>query len=110
MALFAVTYEHPDEAGWQQQLMPHIAWLKERVADGTLLASGPLVGAATKSALLIVSAPDRAALDELIATDPFADAGLIANLAVHQWDPIFGAFNGRSSMPQPAPEGARPGG
>ena len=99
MALFAVTYEHPDDAGWQAQLMPHIAWLKDRVADGSLLASGPLIGTATKSALLIVSAPDRAALDEMIAGDPFAIEGLIDNMSVSQWDPIFGAFNDRSTMP-----------
>jgi uncharacterized protein YciI len=58
MVLFIVTYDHPDEAGWQQQLMPHIAWLQERIRDGALLASGPFSEVAVKSALLIMSAPD----------------------------------------------------
>lgn len=99
MPLFAVTYEHPDEAGWREQLMPHVAWLRARLADGALLASGPIEGSAAKSALLIISAADRAELDAIIAGDPFASAGLIENLVVRKWDPIFGAFNDRSSMP-----------
>lgn len=107
MPLYAVTYEHPDEAGWQQHLRPHILWLQERLKDGSLLASGPFsdstvksgVKSGVKSALLILSAADRAALDALIASDPFAAEGLIENMAVREWDPIFGAFNDRSSMP-----------
>jgi hypothetical protein len=99
MPIYAVTYEHPDLKGWQQHLMPHIAWLQEKVADGSLLASGPYPESQTKAALLLLRAPDRAALDELIATDPFATHGLIANMSVTLWDPIFGAFNDHSSMP-----------
>lgn len=98
MTLYVVTYEHPDEEGWRAHLMPHIGWLQDRLADGTLLASGPLPDAGAKAALLIIAADDRAALDLLIATDPFAVEGLIANMSVRAWDPIFGAFNARSSM------------
>lgn len=101
MPLFIVTYEHPDEEGWQQHLMPHITWLQERLQDGSLIASGPFSEAAEKSALLIMSTPDRAALESVIATDPFAVEGLIANMTIRAWDPIFGVFNDRSSMPKP---------
>ncbi|MES2755686.1 MAG: YciI family protein [Pseudomonadota bacterium] len=100
MTTYIVTYAHPDEAGWQAQLMPHIAWLNERVADGSLLASGPLPGEGVKRALLILRAADRAALDALIASDPFAEHGLIADQTVAAWDPIFGAFNALSSLPR----------
>ena len=99
MPIYAVAYDHPDEAGWRAHLLPHVAWLQERLTDGSLLASGPFKDDANRAALLILSAPDRAALDALIATDPFAVEGLIANLTVREWDPIFGAFNARSSMP-----------
>ena len=99
MPLYVVTYEHPNEAGWQNHLMPHLEWLKERLKDGILLASGPFTDVSQNEALLIVSAQDRAALDKLIASDPFAVEGLIENMVVRQWDPIFGAFNERSSMP-----------
>jgi len=100
MPLYIVTYEHPDEAGWRRHVMPHVGWLRDRVKDGSLLASGPLPDAPVKSALLIMDVPDRAALDALIATDPFAAENLIENMAVREWDPIFGAFNARSSMPE----------
>ena len=98
VTIWAVTYDHPDEAGWRAHLPAHLAWLQDRLADGTLLASGPFPGA-DRAALLILNVPDRAALDALIATDPFAVQGLIANLSLREWDPIFGAFNGRSSRP-----------
>ena len=99
MPLYVVTYEHPDSAGWQRHVLPHVGWLQDRLKDGSLLASGPFADGPDKAALLIMSAPDRAALDALIATDPFAVKGLIAGMAVREWDPIFGAFNPRSSMP-----------
>lgn len=79
--------------------MLHVAWLQARLDDGSLLASGPFSGEQLKSALLIMDAPNIATLESLIATDPFAEEGLIANMSVRQWDPIFGAFNSQSSMP-----------
>ena len=99
MPTYIVTYEHPDEHGWRTHLVPHVDWLRDRVADGSLLASGPLADQQPKAALLIVAAMDRAALDALIASDPFAEHSQIANLTVREWDPIFGAFNARSTMP-----------
>lgn len=101
MPLFIVTYEHPDELGWQQHLMPHITWLQERIDDGSLIASGPFSNTPGKSALLIMNTPDKASLERVIASDPFAIEGLIANMTIREWDPIFGAFNDRSSMPKP---------
>lgn len=99
MPLFVVTYDHPDTDGWARHLIAHVGWLQDRLADGTLLASGPFTGSADHTALLIVAAADPADAHALVATDPFATAGLIANLAVREWDPIFGAFNARSSRP-----------
>ncbi|HEX8239493.1 MAG TPA: YciI family protein [Allosphingosinicella sp.] len=100
MPRFVVTYEHPDEGGWQRHLMPHVAWLQERLKDGSLLASGPFSDSPVKAALLIMDVPDRSTLDALIATDPFATEGLIENMTIREWDPIFGTFNNRSSMPK----------
>jgi uncharacterized protein YciI len=99
MPLYAITYEHPNEAGWRHHILPHIGWLQDRLADGSLIASGPFNGEKTKSALLIMSAADGDALALLIASDPFSIEGLIENMTVREWDPIFGAFNIQSSMP-----------
>lgn len=40
--------------------------------------------------MLIIEAPDRSALDTIIASDPFAIAGLIEDMTVTEWEPIFG--------------------
>lgn len=100
MSLYIVTYEHRDETGWTAQLIPHIAWLQARLADDSLLASGPFKDGAVKSALLILDAPDRTAVEALIATDPYAEHGVIETMTVREWNPILGAFNGRSSIPR----------
>lgn len=99
MKHFIVTYTHPDTAGWQAQLLAHVHYLQDLLASGDLVASGPFPETEVKSALLILKAPDRAAAEALIARDPFAVHGLIADMMVREWDPIFGAFNAGSSMP-----------
>ncbi|WP_425230330.1 YciI family protein [Sphingomonas sp.] len=99
MAFYVVGFEHPDAQGWQAQLGAHLSWLRLRVADGSVRASGPCVGAADRAAKLIMVAPDRPALDRIVATDPFAVHGLIANMTVEEWDPIFGAWAAESTMP-----------
>jgi hypothetical protein len=40
MAIFFVRFEHPDEAGWQRWVRPHVDWLNEQVSKGTIIASG----------------------------------------------------------------------
>ena len=99
MPIYVVSYQHPDEDGWKQYVLPHIAWLQARLKDGSLLASGPQSDRVTKSALLIMCAASRKVLESLIATDPFAIQGLIENMTIDKWDPIFGTFNNLSSMP-----------
>lgn len=98
MPLYVVHYSHPDEKGWQEQLMPHVGWLREQVAAGVLRASGPIANPDVKRAMLIIAAADEAAVRAVIATDPFAVHGLIADMSIAEWDPIFGAFNGDSAM------------
>jgi len=98
MTLFVVSYCHPDEAGWRQHIMAHVGYLKQLLAQGVLRASGPMPGEADRRAMLIIAAPDRTALDAIVAADPFAIEGLIEDMTVAEWDPIFGAFNSDSSM------------
>ncbi len=99
MPLYVVTFEHHDEARWKQHLMAHIKYLQDLLKDGTLRASGPFPGNPDRKAMLIISAPDRAALDAIIDADPFAIENLIENMTVAEWDPIFGVFNADSSYP-----------
>jgi uncharacterized protein YciI len=99
MAIFFVRFEHPDEAGWQHWLRPHVEWVKEQVSKGTIITSGPSVGTAVRQGLLVMRAENEPALLEVVRTDPFWPNGIIRNLQVTQWDPFFGAFAELSSNP-----------
>ncbi len=105
MSLFVVTYIHPDADRWEQHVSAHVAWLVARLKDGTLRASGPFVGTAEKSALLILQAASRKDVEDIVATDPFVTEGLVTNMTVSEWNPIFGDYNAHSthagaSLPQ----------
>jgi uncharacterized protein YciI len=97
MRFFIVTMAHPDGDGWNRHLAAHVRYLKELVAAGALRASGPLKGTPLRSGFLIFTAPDRAAVEGLVARDPFAIEGLIETLTIIEWDPLFGAFAAESS-------------
>jgi uncharacterized protein YciI len=89
---YVVTMSHPDGPGWGQHVMPHVDYLKGLIEQGKLRASGPVVGSPLRAGLLIFSVESRAELDALIAADPFAIEGLITELTVTEWNPLFGEF------------------
>jgi uncharacterized protein len=99
VALWIVTYKHPNFEGWQQHLRDHIVYLQELLASGVLRASGPINHVPDREALLIISAESREALMEIIEKDPFSIENLVDDMTVREWDPLFGAFNAESSMP-----------
>lgn len=99
---FVVTFLHLDFERWKEELEPHVEYLKSRVVDGSLVASGPAFGLpgapkGSRAGLLIIRARDRAAVDDWIAADPFAKQGLINECTITEWDPVFGAFAEHSS-------------
>lgn len=97
MKFFVVTMSHPDGPEWGQHVLPHVEYLKGLIAAGKLRASGPVVGSSLRAGLLLFTVEDRAELDALIAGDPFAIEGLIAELTVTEWNPLFGAFAGEAA-------------
>lgn len=101
MPFFTITYAHHDEARWREHLMPHVEWLQDRAADGSLKASGPLVGKPDREAMLIMVGADRQAVLDLIDTDPFKIEGLVDDMTISEWDPMFGAF---AADPQRSPK------
>ena len=90
MKLFVVTYVHPDEEGWQKFLAPHIEYLEQLTKQGSLCVSGPFVGTPEKSAMLILYAPSREDALDLIAKDTFIVQGLVSEINVTEWKPMFG--------------------
>ena len=101
MAIFTVMMAHPDGEGWNKHLKPHVDYLLKILQQGKLKASGPLKGTALRSGFLVISATDRAEVEKIIADDPFAIAGLIVELVITEWDPVFGAFHDISSKQLP---------
>ena len=98
MKFFVVTMTHPIGDGWGLHVMPHVEYLQGLVAQGKLRASGPATGLPLRAGLLIFKVEDRAELDALIAADPFAIEGLIDELTIVEWDPMFGPFAAESSL------------
>jgi len=92
---------HNNLDGWTQHLQSHIAFLRQMLEEGSLRASGPLPEAPVRGGFLIVKADTRAAVDALIARDPFSTEGLIDGLIIQEWDPLFGAFAAESSGATP---------
>ncbi|MDP1630753.1 MAG: YciI family protein [Caulobacter sp.] len=105
MALYVVTYSHPDAEGWARHVMAHVDYLQALLKQGVLRASGPFVGTPDRSAMLVMAADNQQALLEIISQDPFAIEGLIHDMTISEWDPIFGAFNADSSYAGRAPGG-----
>lgn len=97
MPFYVVTMSHPDGPGWGEHVMPHVEYLNGLIAAGKLRASGPVVGGALRAGLLIFNVTDRDELDAMIAADPFAIEGLIEELTVTEWNPLFGAFAGEAA-------------
>lgn len=97
MEFFLVTMRHPDGDGWNRELAPHIRYLRDLVGQGVLQASGPLKDSPKRAGFLIFRAEDEATVRRWIGEDPFATAGLIEELTVAEWDPLFGQFAAESS-------------
>ena len=86
--LFAVLCtDKPDHASVRQSNRPeHLEWLKNHVV--TIHAAGPLLtadGEGMTGSLLIVDAADEETLRDELANDPYAKAGLFADVRIERW-------------------------
>ena len=97
MAFFLVTMTHPDGDGWGRHVAAHVGYLNGLIKAGKIRASGPVTGLGKRAGFIIMTVEDLAEAKRLIAEDPFAIEGLIDELTILQWDPMFGAFSGESS-------------
>ncbi|WP_458683383.1 YciI family protein [Prescottella equi] len=98
MPFFLVTYVHPDSDDWRTYLAPHLTWIASQIEAGVLRASGPTFTGAARSTSSIFESFDRSTLLATLATDPYVEAGLMSEMTITQWDPIFGIFNEGSSQ------------
>jgi uncharacterized protein YciI len=92
MSIFAVEYTYRDLPDVRAlALARHRAYLGTLAEDGRLLGSGPYTDG-SPGALLVFRVDGRAALDALLAADPFAVVDLIAETRVRTWDLILGRW------------------
>lgn len=92
MATFAVRYTYDQRADLQDEVRPeHRAYLQGLAERGLLHGSGPFTDGAP-GALLVFEAADRAVLAGLLADDPFARAGVIAEVEVRDWKLVLGPW------------------
>jgi uncharacterized protein YciI len=76
-------------------------YLKTLLENGKLHESGPFVD--DSGALLIYDAADVAEVQELLANDPYAPAGIVASVSINEWNrviyrdsaPAYGMGQGR---------------
>jgi uncharacterized protein YciI len=92
MAFFLVTMTHPDGDGWGQHVIAHVTFLQSLIEGGKIKASGPVAGLGKRAGFIIMTADSREEVEQMIAQDPFAIEGLIDELTILAWDPMFGAF------------------
>jgi len=92
MAFFLVTMTHPDGDGWGQHVIAHVTFLQSLIEAGKIKASGPVAGLGKRAGFIIMTADSREEVEQMIAQDPFAIEGLIDELTILTWDPMFGAF------------------
>jgi len=93
MSIFAVRYTYDERAEVRDAVRPeHRAWLAGQADAGVLLGSGPFTDG-TPGALLVLRADDETTLRGLLAQDPFAREGLVAQTEVRAWDVVLGPWS-----------------
>lgn len=92
MAFFAVQYTYFADADAAAVRPAHRAYLATLIESGLLKASGPYVGDAPASALLIFEATDAAAVQEMIDADPMSTEAILESSTITEWNPVLGVF------------------
>ncbi|MFM7028323.1 MAG: YciI family protein [Chakrabartia sp.] len=96
MPYFLVTMTHPDGEGWGTHVKAHVTFLNRLIESGKIIVSGPVQGLGKRAGFIIMTVADRAEAQGLIEQDPFAIEGLIDELTILEWTPMFGSLAGSS--------------
>lgn len=94
MPFFLVTMTHPDGEGWGQHVAAHVTFLKRLIETGQIRVSGPVSGLGKRAGFIIMTVANEAEAHALITQDPFAIEGLIDELTIVEWTPLFGSLAG----------------
>lgn len=93
MLFVAVCLDKPDHLQLRLDVRPaHLEWLKANAAR--IKTAGPFLtedGQGMVGSLLVFEAEDRASVEALAASDPYAAAGLFASVDIRPWRWAVGA-------------------
>lgn len=92
---------HPDGEGWGRHVAAHVAFLNGLIGAGQIRASGPVTGLGKRAGFIIMTVASADEARALIEQDPFAVEGLIDELTIVEWTPMFGSLVG-SDPPLPS--------
>lgn len=97
MAHYAVIYTYADDQERLDAIRPeHRAYLGRLAEQGSIVASGPLLGTHPSTALLVFEAADEDEVRTLLHDDPFQANQLVAQTDVAQWNPVIGILADRA--------------
>lgn len=91
MARFVVELVYgPDEDKRLAVRPEHREYSRGLAGQGKLLAGGPYTDG--KGAQIIYETADEAELNEILAADPYAKAGVLDSTTVREWEVVTGAW------------------
>jgi uncharacterized protein YciI len=99
MPYFVVVRERSSGWNWsvpmrrQAEWQAHAAFMDALESEGFIVAGGPL-GAEDEAArvMLVVSAPNRGAVEARMAEDPWTPMGLLTTAGIEPWTVLLGGF------------------
>ncbi len=99
MSYFVVIRERSSAWNWsvpmrrQAEWEPHAAFLEALVAEGFIVAGGPLGDEDTAArVMLVMNAPDRDAVETRMAADPWTPMRLLNTVSIEPWTVLLGGF------------------
>ncbi|MDR7302161.1 YciI family protein [Haloactinomyces albus] len=91
MARFVVDLVYSDNRERRMEVRPaHREYSKALADRGVLLAAGPYTD--DRGAMLIYEVADAVELREVLAADPYAEAEVVAETTVREWNPVTGSW------------------
>ncbi|MGC4190645.1 MAG: YciI family protein [Thermomicrobiales bacterium] len=88
MPLFVVILKFTDDRDHVLANRPaHREYLMSMLAQGKLVESGPF--ADDSGGMVIYEAEDRAAVEQILADDPYAPAGVVVHRDTYEWTRVF---------------------
>ena len=100
MATFAAVLTFIDDIERRLEVRPrHREYLQELLAAGRLHESGPF--ADDSGALIVYEADNENMARQLLAGDPYTEAGVIADASLHEWKILFSGSTAEKSPSVP---------